>query len=99
MRSFLAIVSLLVASSAASLALGQTFRTTGKEVFCRNKADFPEYLAAVSNKQLKSRTVAGCMEPRKGIRYEVLEEHPENGLDKIRLFVGRRAIDGYVMGR
>jgi hypothetical protein len=98
-RGFLAVAAFLIASGTAALAQGQTFRTTGKEVFCRNKADFPQYLAVVNNKQVKDNTVPGCMEPKKGIRYKVLEEHPENGLDKIRLFVGGRGIDGYVMGR
>ena len=97
--SFLAAASFLIASGTATLAQGQTLRTTGKEVFCRNKADFPEYLAVANNKQSKDHTVPGCMEPKKGIRYKVLEEHPENGLDKIRLFIGGRGIDGYVMGR
>jgi hypothetical protein len=98
-RGFLAIALVLIGSGATALAQGQAFRTTGKEVFCRNKADFPQYLAVVNNKQVKDNTVPGCMEPKKGIRYKVLEEHPENGLDKIRLFVGGRGIDGYVMGR
>jgi hypothetical protein len=98
-RKLPAVALFLIGSGAVTLAQGQTLRTTGTEVFCRNKTDFPEYLAVANNKQSKDRTVPGCMEPKKGIRYKVLEEHPENGLDKIRLFVGGRGIDGYVIGR
>jgi hypothetical protein len=98
-RKSLAVVSFLVVSAMTTHAGAKTLRTTGNEVFCRNKEDFPEYLAAVSSKSSKDHTVSGCMEPKKGLRYKVLEEHWENGLDKIRLFVGGRGIDGYVMGR
>jgi hypothetical protein len=98
MRIFAAIASFLIASGAASLAQGQTFRTTGNEVFCRNKTDFAEYLAVANDKKL-SRAVPGCMEPGKGLRYELLEERPPNGVDKIRLFMNGRRIEGYLLGR
>lgn len=82
----------------ADNAAAQVLRTTGNEIFCRNKSDFPEYLAVVNNKQFSYHTVKGCMELRKGIRYRVIEEHPENGIDKIHLFAPQGPVDGYVMG-
>lgn len=80
----------------ADNAAAQVLRTTGNEVFCRNKSDFPEYLAVVNNKQSSYHTVKGCMELHKGIRYRVIEEHPENGINKIHLYAP--PVDGYVMG-
>lgn len=96
MRYFIVFGCLLAA--AATPAQGKVLRTTGKEVFCRNMTDFAEYLAVANDKKL-SRAVAGCMEPRKGLRYELLEEHTANGIDKIRLFVNGSRIEGYVLGR
>jgi hypothetical protein len=96
-RSFFIVASVLIAT-AATAAQGKVLRTSGNEVFCRNKADFAEYLAVANDKKL-SRAVPGCMEPRKGLRYELLEEHPPNGVDKIRLFINGRRIEGYVIGR
>lgn len=82
----------------ADSALARVLRTTGNEVFCRNKSDFPEYLAIVNDKQSRDHTVKGCMELRKGIRYQVIEEHPENGINKIHLYAPAGPMDGYVMG-
>ncbi len=96
-RSF-PIILFGVGIALAGSAQAQVLRTTGNEVFCRNKSDFPEYLAVVNNKQFNYHTVKGCMELKKGMRYRVLEEHPENGISKIHLFVGRGAIDGYMIG-
>jgi hypothetical protein len=95
-RYFVVVGCLLAA--AATPAQGKVLRTTGSEVFCRNKTDFAEYLAVANDKKL-SHIVPGCMEPRKGLRYELLEEHPANGIDKIRLFMNGRRIEGYVLGR
>lgn len=96
MRYFVVFGCLLAA--AATPAQGKVLRTTGNEVFCRNMTDFAEYLAVANDKKL-SHAVAGCMEPRKGLRYELLEEHTANGIDKIRLFVNGSRIEGYVLGR
>jgi hypothetical protein len=92
LKIFLSVVGILFAGN----ALAQVLRTTGNEVFCRNKSDFPEYLAVVNNKQFNYHTVKGCMELRKGIRYRLIEEHPENGINKVHLYAPQ--VDGYMMG-
>lgn len=79
-------------------AQAQIRRATGNEVFCQNQADFAEYLAVVNSKQSGDHTVKGCMELKKGMRYRILEEHPENGINKIHLFLRRGAVDGYAFG-
>lgn len=98
MRYSVVVACLLAATAAATAAQGKVLRTTGNEVFCRNKTDFAEYLTVANDKKL-SRAVSGCMEPRKGLRYELLEEQPPNGIDKIRLFMNGRRIEGYMIGR
>jgi hypothetical protein len=95
-RYFVAFGCLLAA--AATPAQCKVLRTTGNEVFCRNVTDFAEYLAVANDKKL-SHAVPGCMEPRKGLRYELLEEHTANGIEKIRLFMNGSRIEGYVLGR
>jgi hypothetical protein len=92
LKIVLSVVGILFAGN----ALAQVLRTTGNEVFCRNKSDFPEYLAVVNNKQFNYHTVKGCMELRKGIRYRLIEEHPENGINKVHLYAPQ--VDGYMMG-
>lgn len=96
MGRLLQIVLLATGMLFADKAAAQVLRTTGNEVFCRNKSDFPEYLAVVNNKQSSYHTVKGCMELRKGIRYRVIEEHPENGINKVHLYAP--PMDGYFMG-
>jgi hypothetical protein len=97
-KRFVLVVGLLAASMAGIPAQSKVLRTTGNEIFCRNKTDFAEYLAVANDKKL-SHAVPGCMEPRKGLRYELLEEHSPNGVDKIRIFMNGRRIEGYVLGR
>jgi hypothetical protein len=99
-RYFVVVGCLLAAAATPAQGQGQgkVLRTTGNEVFCRNVTDFAEYLAVANDKKL-SHSVPGCMEPRKGLRYELLEEHTANGIDKIRLFMNGSRIEGYVLGR
>lgn len=95
MRYFVVIGCLLAATAQAQ---GKVLRTTGNEVFCRQMTEFAEYLAVANDKKLRH-AVPGCMQPRKGLRYELLEEHTANGIDKIRLFMKGNQIEGYVLGR
>lgn len=97
MNRLLQIVAFVAAIASAANAQAQVLKTTGNEVFCRNKSDFPEYLAVVNNKDAKYHTVQGCMELKKGGRYRMIEEHPENGINKVHLYEGRGGIDGYMI--
>lgn len=82
---------------AAGSAQAEALKTTGNEVFCRDRSKFPEYLAVVHNKQFNYHTVEGCRQPARGTRYEVLDEAVETGIDKVRLYDGRRPAEGYLL--
>jgi hypothetical protein len=97
MNRSLQIVLLIVGMLFAGHALAQVLRTAGNEAFCRDKSDFPEYLAVVNNNKFNYHTVKGCMELRKGIRYRVIEQHPD-GINKIHLYPPQGPADGYIMG-
>lgn len=97
MSRSLQMIVLAVAAFFADSATAQVLRTAGNELFCRNKADFPEYLAVVNNKQFSYHTVKGCMELRKGNRYRVIEAHPD-GIDEVHLYPPKGPLDGYIMG-
>jgi hypothetical protein len=98
MRRPLQIVVFAVAMLFVHSALAQVLKAAGNEAFCRDKADFPEYLAVVNNKQFSYHTVKGCMELRKGNRYRVIEEHPD-GIDEIHLYPPQGPVDGYILGQ
>ena len=78
----------------ATHAQAESLRTKGGELFCRDRSNFPEYLA---DRQAGSHAVKGCRQPAKGTRYEVLEDAVETGIDKVRLYDGSRPIEGYLL--
>jgi len=90
-------IALFLLGIAIAGAQAKSLKAAGKEVFCQNRASFPEYLAVESNKQFKYHTVAGCRQVAKGTRYEVLEDNVETGMDKVRLFVWPRPTVGYML--
>jgi hypothetical protein len=97
MSRSLPIALFILGLTAAGGAQAEVLTTKGNELFCRDRSKFPEYLAVMHNKQFNYHTVEGCRQPAKGTRYEVLEEAVETGIDKIRLFVGRRPTEGYLL--
>lgn len=97
MRRSLPIALFILGTAVAAVAQAKSLKTTGKELFCQNRASFPEYLAVVHNKQFNYHTVAGCRQVAKGTRYEVLDEGVETGMDKVRLFIWPRPTDGYML--
>ena len=58
----------------ATNAQAEFLTTKGGELFCRDRSNFPEYLAVVHNKQASYHTVEGCRQPAKGTRYEVVKD-------------------------
>ena len=88
-------VALLVfAMTAATHAQAESLRTKGGELFCRDRSNFPEYLA---DRGASHHAVKGCRQPARGTRYEVLKEAVETGIDKVRLYDGSRPIEGYLL--
>lgn len=86
-----------VVTIAATFAHAESLRTKGGELFCRDRSNFPEYLAVVHNKQASYHAVEGCRQPAKGTRYELLKEGVETGIDKVRLYVRSRPTEGYLL--
>jgi len=97
MSRWLPITLLLLGMTAVAGVQAETLRTKGNELFCRDRAKFPEYLIALHNKESKEHAVEGCRQPAKGTRYEVIEEGVETGIDKVRLYDGRRPGEGYLL--
>ena len=97
MNRWLPIALLLLGMTAAGGAQAETFSTKGNELFCRDRAKFPEYLVALHSKDSNHHSVEGCREPARGTRYEVLDEGVETGIDKVRLYDGRRPAEGYLL--
>jgi hypothetical protein len=95
-RSLPIVLSILGIAFAGG-AQAKSLKTTGKELFCKDRSNFPEYLAVLHSNQFNYHTVAGCRQVAKGTRYEVLEDNVETGMDKIRLFVWPRPTDGYML--
>ncbi|HTV31058.1 MAG TPA: hypothetical protein VMF32_25215 [Xanthobacteraceae bacterium] len=97
MRRALPIIFFCIATIFAQSVDAEPLRANGGELFCRDRKKFPEYLATVNDKKSDDRTVDGCKQLRKGVRYEVIDAGVETGIDKVRLLGGRRAIDGYML--
>jgi hypothetical protein len=97
MRRSLPIALFVLVVTFAGSAQAKHLRAAGNELFCQNRASFPEYLAVVNNKQFKYHSVAGCRQVAKGTGYEVLDANVETGMDKVRLFVWPRPVDGYML--
>lgn len=83
--------------AATTNARAESLTTKGSELFCRDRSNFPEYLAVVHNKQASYHAVEGCRQPAKGTRYDVVKEGVETGIDKVRLYVRSRPIEGYLL--
>jgi hypothetical protein len=81
----------------AAHAQAEFLTTKGGELFCRDRSNFPEYLAVVHNIQASYHTVEGCRQPARGTRYEVVKDSVETGIDKVRLYVRSRPIEGYLL--
>lgn len=90
----LPIALLVFAVIAATQAQAESLRTKGGELFCRDRSNFPEYLA---DRGAGHHAVKGCRQPAKGTRYEVLKEAVETGIDKVRLYDGSRPVEGYLL--
>ena len=98
MRLSLQFVLFTAAMLFADAALAQVLKATGNESFCRNKSDFPQYLAVVNNKQFSYHTVKGCMELKRGNRYRLIQSHPD-GIDEIHLYPPQGPKDGFILGQ
>lgn len=90
----LPIALLVFAMTVATQAQAESLRTKGGELFCRDRSNFPEYLA---DRGANRHAVKGCRQPAKGTRYEVLKEAVETGIDKVRLYDGARPTEGYLL--
>ncbi len=90
----LPIALLVFAVAVATQAQAESLRTKGSELFCRDRSNFPEYLA---DRGAGHHAVKGCRQPAKGTRYEVLKEAVETGIDQVRLYDGSRPIEGYLL--
>jgi hypothetical protein len=90
----LPIALLVFAVAAATQAQAESLRTKGGELFCRDRSNFPEYLA---DRGAGHHAVKGCRQPAKGTRYEVLKEAVETGIDQVRLYDGSRPVEGYLL--
>lgn len=100
MSRSLPIVLFVLAMTVAASAQAKDpkdLRAKGNELFCQNRASFPEYLAVVHNKQFNYHSVGGCRQVAKGTRYEVLDAAVETGMDKVRLYIWPRPTDGYML--
>lgn len=96
-RSLPIVILFVVGLAVAGSAQAKSLRASGGELFCQNRASFPEYLAVVHNKQFNYHTVAGCRQVAKGTHYDVLDDNVESGMSKVRLFVWPRPTDGYML--
>jgi hypothetical protein len=90
----LPIALLVFAVASATQAQAESLRTKGGELFCRDRSNFPEYLA---DRGAGHHAVKGCRQPAKGTRYEVLKEAVETGIDQVRLYDGSRPVEGYLL--
>lgn len=97
MSRSLPIVLFALAITVSGAAQAKPLRATGHELFCQNRASFPEFLTVLHNKQFNYHTVAGCRQVSRGTRYEVLDDNVETGMNKVRLFVWPRPTDGYML--
>ncbi|MFZ2064443.1 MAG: hypothetical protein WAV27_00530 [Xanthobacteraceae bacterium] len=97
MGRWLPIALFVFVLTAATNAQAEFLTTKGGELFCRDRSNFPEYLAVVHNKQASYHTVEGCRQPAKGTRYEVVKDSVETGIDKVRLYVRSGPIEGYLL--
>lgn len=97
MGRWLLIALFVFVLTAATNAQAEFLTTKGGELFCRDRSNFPEYLAVVHNKQASYHTVEGCRQPAKGTRYEVVKDSVETGIDKVRLYVRSGPIEGYLL--
>ncbi len=97
MSRSLSIVLFILWMTAAMTARAEVLRIKGNELFCRDRAKFPEFSVVVHNDRSKRQTIEGCRQPHKGVRYEVLEEGVETGIDKVHLYDGRRPVEGYLL--
>jgi hypothetical protein len=97
MRRSLPIVLSCIGIVLAANARAAALTTSGNEVFCRKKSDLPIYLAATRAKQLSDQKVEGCMQLRKGKRYEVLNEDRESHIIQVHLFGHHGPMDGYIL--
>jgi hypothetical protein len=87
----------LVCFGLMSPAAAKALRTTGNEVFCVNAHDLMDYAAAVSSKsEADQSALPGCMKLKKGLRYRVLSEEPDQPAH-IRVERGRGAVEGYTI--
>jgi hypothetical protein len=93
----LPIALLVLVMTVATNARAEFLTTKGGELFCRDRSNFPEYLAVIHNKQASYHTVEGCRQPAKGTRYEVVKDSVETGIDKVHLYVRSRPIEGYLL--
>ena len=96
MSRSLASVLFVLGMTAAMSARAEVLRIKGNELFCQDRAKFPEFSVAAQNNESR-RQVEGCRQPHKGTRYKVLEEGVETGIDKVHLYDGRRPAEGYLL--
>jgi hypothetical protein len=85
----LPIALLVLVMTVATNARAEVLTTKGGELFCRDRSNFPEYLAVIHNKQASYHTVEGCRQPAKGTRYEVVKDSVETGIARYTFTSGR----------
>jgi hypothetical protein len=94
-----ALAVILVCLGLVSPASARALRTTGNEVFCANANDLMDFAAAVSTRNEGNEgAVPGCMKLRRGLRYRVLSDEPDQPT-KIRVErgLGRGTVEGYTI--
>lgn len=92
-----AVAVILVCLGFVSPASARALRTTGNEVFCANANDLMDFAAAVSSKSDES-AVPGCMKLRRGLRYRVLSDEPDQPTRiRVERGLGRGTVEGYTI--
>jgi hypothetical protein len=71
--------------------------TGGGEVFCVKKDDLLLYIVSTQTKQLNGHKPEGCMDLRKGTRYQLIDEDRQSHIKQIHLYAHHGPIDGYMM--
>ena len=102
-----AVAVILVCLGLVSPASAKALRTTGNEIFCVNSHDLMDYAATVAAKSEgqeavkthgKAAALPGCMKLRRGLRYRVLSDEPDQPTRiRIERGLGQGTVEGYTI--
>ncbi len=97
---------ILVCLGLVSPGSAKALRTTGNEIFCVHAHDLMDFAATVSAKSedkqadkigKKEAALPGCMKLKRGLRYRVLSDEPDQPA-RIRIESGLgRTVEGYTI--